>query len=100
MAALFIDAYTYSTNATFRNRVQQAAIGVAGTVINEADSVNFHVDRARFAKAFIGNPTAYIATMAQAVCTDATVNGKIAVGGASGTDTDADVQGALTTQWN
>lgn len=73
-----------------------SAIAVAG----EAQA--FDQSRRQLAKNVLapGGVSNYLSVFLAAVTNDATVSGKIAGGGASGTETDADIANAVSAAWN
>lgn len=92
------DQYTYSQLPAFQNKVKQALISAAIAISGEAQANNRN--RTTLAIAVLANPTAYLQQFAEAVANDATVSGKIASGGGSGTETDADISTAISGAWN
>jgi len=100
MASL-ADQYTYSQTTTFQNRVKQAVISAAVAIQNEATSAAFHYHRAKLAQEILmpGGMTNWLVQFAEGVANDATVSGKIATGGASGTDLDTDIASAVSALW-
>jgi hypothetical protein len=96
--ATLADQFTYSQNATFQNKVRQALVSAAIAISGEAQANNRN--RTTLAIAVLANPTAYLQQFCEAVTADPTVSGKIAGGGASGTETDADVSNAVSASWN
>lgn len=97
MASL-ADQYTYSQTSTFQNRVRVALTATAIAVAGEAQAYNRN--RVSLAVAVLESITSWLNQFAVAAANDATVSGKIAVGGATGTDTDTDVNNAISAAWN
>jgi hypothetical protein len=94
------DQYLYSQDASLQNKVKQQMVASAIAVSGEAQA--FNSNRIRLATAILapGGVTQFLSQFVAAVTNDATVSGKIAVGGASGTETDADIASAISAAWN
>ena len=99
MASL-ADQYTYSQTTVLQNRVREALVSAVLAIQNEATSTAFHKDRAALAVQIVINMNGWLTQFALAVANDATVSSKIAVGGATSTDTDTDVSNAVSAAWN
>ena len=99
MASL-ADQYTYSQTATFQNKVKQQMVAAAIAISGEAQAYNRNRTTLAIKVLAPNGVNAYIAQFAAAVANDATVSSKIASGGASGTETDADVTNAVSAAWN
>lgn len=99
MASL-ADEYTYSQTTTFTNRTRVGVVSALLAIQNEAASTAFHKDRIALAVTVMNNLDVWVTKFAIAAANDATVAGKIASGGATGTDTDADLSNAISAAWN
>lgn len=99
MASL-IDQFTYSQTTNFQNKVKQQMIATAIAVSGEAQA--FNRNRTSLAIKVLGpnGVSTYLQQFVAAVANDGTVSGKIAAGGASGTETDADISSAVAAAWN
>jgi len=99
MASL-VDQYTYSQTTNLQSKVRQAMASAAIAISGEAQAYN----RNRVTLAIrILSPQGvanYLPVFIAAVTNDATVYSKIASGGATGTETDADVSNAVSASWN
>jgi len=102
------DAYTQqalSRDANFQLRVRANLMSVAWEVLDEADTVEFHTQRAAFARQVINNPDGYVSSVSAWLVMrpnlfnfDTSFNFQAgAVVSASG---DPDMQSQLMTDWN
>jgi hypothetical protein len=98
--ASYQDQATYAATQGFQARTGQAATAAALFILaNDPQNQPSKQARARFANTYLNSPTAYIPAMAAAAVNDTTVSSKIAAGGATGTDTDADLLNAVKGIW-
>lgn len=99
MASL-ADQYSYSQTQTLQNKVKQQMVASAIAISGEAQAYNRN--RTSLATRILqeGGIAKYLQQFVAAVTNDATVSSKIASGGASGTETDSDIQNAISAAWN
>lgn len=99
MASL-ADQYAYSQTQPLQNKVKQQMVASAIAVSGEAQANNRNRTTLAIRILSPNGVTNYLQQFIAAVTNDATVSGKIASGGASGTETDADVASAVNAAWN
>jgi hypothetical protein len=102
------DSYTQTAlgdDFNFQRRMRANLMSVSWEVLNEADTVEFHDQRASFARQVIGNPDAYVKNISSWIVMRPNVMNfettysfpAMAVISAAG---DPDIQSQLMTDWN
>ena len=99
MASL-VDQYAYSQTQSLQNKVKQQIVATAIAISGEAQTYNRNRTALAIRVLSPGGISQYLSQFVAAVCNDATVSSKIAIGGAAGTETDADVANAVSASWN
>jgi len=86
--------YTLSQDATFQQRVRQAIVTAAIAISNEAPNVTGHSQRAQLAVKVLSDQGPWSQRFAEGAATDS------AVAAAEVGATDAQINNAVTSQWN
>jgi len=102
------DAYTQtalSRDPNFQQRIRANLMAVAWEVLDEADAVEFHAQRASFARLVINNPDSYVPTVSAWIVMrpnlfsfETTYN--FPAGAVISATGDPDIRSQLSTDWN
>lgn len=95
-----IDEFLVASDSKFIGRVTAAIIAAAHAILNEGSGTPNHANRIAFASKVIDNPNVYGALIAKGVATDPQTATDMGDPFNSDNITDADINNAVSAQWN